>query len=98
MTLPILKKLRRPAGSDNRQAAARHADRAVVAGRGTCWPEEHLDPALARRGTRPRLPHDQRTKYAYIFGAIWPEKGKGAGLAWPGLLRRLDRFDPSYRD
>lgn len=24
-------------------------------------------------------------------------KGKGAGLAWPGLLRRLDRIDPSYR-
>lgn len=25
-------------------------------------------------------------------------KGKGAGLAWPGLLRRLDRIDPSYKD
>lgn len=25
-------------------------------------------------------------------------KGKGAGLAWPGLLRRLDRLDPSYKD
>ncbi|SFD86445.1 class II aldolase/adducin family protein [Paracidovorax konjaci] len=25
-------------------------------------------------------------------------KGKGAGLAWPGLLRRLDRIDPSYRN
>lgn len=25
-------------------------------------------------------------------------KGKGAGLAWPGLLRRLDRIDPSYQD
>ena len=24
-------------------------------------------------------------------------KGKGAGLAWPGLLRRLDRIDPGYR-
>lgn len=24
-------------------------------------------------------------------------KGKGAGLAWPGLLRRLDRIDPSYK-
>ena len=37
----------------------------------------------ARRGTRPRLPHDQRTEYAYIFGAICPEKGKGAGLVLP---------------
>ncbi len=25
-------------------------------------------------------------------------QGKGAGLAWPGLLRRLDRLDPSYKD
>ncbi|RYF68663.1 MAG: class II aldolase/adducin family protein [Comamonadaceae bacterium] len=25
-------------------------------------------------------------------------KGKGAGLAWPGLLRRLDRIDPSYKN
>ncbi len=25
-------------------------------------------------------------------------KGKGAGLAWPGLLRRLDRLDPGYKD
>jgi transposase len=37
----------------------------------------------ARRGTRPRLPHDQRTEYAYIFGAICPEKGKGAALVLP---------------
>jgi hypothetical protein len=22
--------------------------------------------------------------------------GKGAGLAWPGLLRRLDRNNPGY--
>jgi DDE superfamily endonuclease len=37
----------------------------------------------ARRGTRPRAPHDQRTKSAYIFGAICPAKGKGAGLVLP---------------
>lgn len=37
----------------------------------------------ARRGTRPRAPHDQRTKWAYIFGAICPQKGKGAGLVMP---------------
>jgi ribulose-5-phosphate 4-epimerase/fuculose-1-phosphate aldolase len=24
-------------------------------------------------------------------------RGAGGGLAWPGLLRRLDRLDPSYR-
>jgi hypothetical protein len=37
----------------------------------------------ARRGTRPRAAHDQRTKSAYIFGAICPAKGKGAGLVLP---------------
>jgi ribulose-5-phosphate 4-epimerase/fuculose-1-phosphate aldolase len=25
-------------------------------------------------------------------------RGLGGGLAWPGVLRRLDRLDPSYRD
>ncbi len=37
----------------------------------------------AKRGTRPRAPHDQRTEWAYIFGAICPAKGKGAGLVMP---------------
>ncbi|MBS0508676.1 MAG: class II aldolase/adducin family protein [Proteobacteria bacterium] len=25
-------------------------------------------------------------------------KGKGSGLAWPALLRKLDRLDPGYKD
>ena len=37
----------------------------------------------ARRGTRSRAPHDQRTTWAYIFGAICPAKGKAAGLVMP---------------
>ena len=37
----------------------------------------------AKRGTRPRALHDQRTNWAYIFGAICPAKGKGAGLIMP---------------
>ncbi|KAG5725408.1 hypothetical protein E4T56_gene8842 [Termitomyces sp. T112] len=37
----------------------------------------------ARRGTRPSAPKDQRTKSAYIFGAICPEQGKAAGLVLP---------------
>jgi len=28
-------------------------------------------------------PHDQRTKSAYLFGAICPAEGKGAGLVLP---------------
>jgi hypothetical protein len=37
----------------------------------------------ARRGTWPRAPHDQRTAWAYLFGAICPAEGKGAGLVMP---------------
>jgi hypothetical protein len=37
----------------------------------------------ARRGTRPSAPKDQRTKSAYIFGAICSEQGKGTGLILP---------------
>lgn len=37
----------------------------------------------ARRGTRPRAPRDQRIRSAYIFGAICPQEGKGAGLVLP---------------
>ena len=37
----------------------------------------------APRGTRPRAPHDQRTKSAYIFGAICPARGVGAALVLP---------------
>jgi len=37
----------------------------------------------ARRGTRPSAPQDQRTKWAYLFGAICPAKGKAAGLVMP---------------
>jgi transposase len=37
----------------------------------------------AKRGTRPLSPRDQRTCSAYIFGAICPKEGKGAGLVMP---------------
>ena len=37
----------------------------------------------ARRGTRPSAPQDQRTKWAYVFGAIRPAKGEAASLVMP---------------
>lgn len=37
----------------------------------------------AKRGSPPRVACDQRTKSTHIFGAICPEKGKGAGLVLP---------------
>lgn len=37
----------------------------------------------ARRGTHPSAPKDQRTRSANLFGAICPEKGKGAAIVMP---------------
>ena len=37
----------------------------------------------ARRGTRPRAPRDRRYDYAYIFGAVCPERGASAALVMP---------------
>ncbi len=37
----------------------------------------------AKKGTRPRMPADQRYKNAYLFGAICPAHGKGAALMLP---------------
>ena len=37
----------------------------------------------ARTGSRPRQPKDQRTKNAYLFGAICPARGTGAALMMP---------------
>ena len=36
-----------------------------------------------KRGTRPSAPTDQRTRSAYIFGAICPARGTGAALVLP---------------
>jgi len=48
----------------------------------------------ARRGTRPRAAHDQRTQWAYIFGAVCPARGVGAAWVLPycntqGMQRHL---------
>src|SRR4051794_24986995 len=37
----------------------------------------------ARRGTRPRAPRDRRHAWAYLFGAVCPERAVGAGLVLP---------------
>lgn len=37
----------------------------------------------AHKGSRPRLPADQRYQNAYLFGAICPAHGKGAALMLP---------------
>jgi hypothetical protein len=37
----------------------------------------------ARRGMRPRGPRDRRYAWAYLFGAVCPERGVGAALVLP---------------
>ena len=37
----------------------------------------------ARKGSRPRAIHDQRTQSTYLFGAVYPERGAGAALVLP---------------
>jgi hypothetical protein len=37
----------------------------------------------ARRGTRPRAPRDRRYAWAYLFGAVRPERAVGAALVLP---------------
>ena len=37
----------------------------------------------ARRGTRPRVPRDRRYTWAYLFGAVRPERAVGAALVLP---------------
>ena len=37
----------------------------------------------ARKGSRPRAAHDQRTQSTCLFGAVCPERGAGAALVLP---------------
>jgi hypothetical protein len=37
----------------------------------------------ARRGSRPRQPKDQRYANAYLFGAVCPERDRGAAVVMP---------------
>jgi transposase len=37
----------------------------------------------AERGSRPSAPRDQRYDWAYLFGAVCPDRGIGAGLVLP---------------
>ena len=53
----------------------------------------------AQAGGGELIPIDPRIIGGAKAAAKQVTQGKGAGaLAWPGLLRKLDRIDPSYRD
>jgi hypothetical protein len=40
----------------------------------------------ARKGSRPRAAHDQRTQSTYLFGAVCPDRGAGAALVLPACI------------
>src|SRR5216683_3306015 len=81
------KKLRREPRPDRRARCGGQADRGLVP---EPAPAKAGDEArigqknkITRRGTRPSAPRDQRTRSTYIFGAICPARGTGAGLVLP---------------
>jgi len=46
----------------------------------------------ARKGSRPRAVHDQRTQSTYLFGAVCPERGTGSGLVLPVCNQQAMQF------
>ncbi len=52
----------------------------------------------AQAGGAALIPIDARIIQTATMQASQVTRGAGGMLAWPGLLRKLDRIDPSYRD
>jgi hypothetical protein len=55
----------------------------VVPGRDAVGQKNKLTYRWARKGSRPRASHDQRTQSTYLFGAVCPQRGAGAALVLP---------------
>ena len=53
---------------------------------------------MAQAGGGPLTMVDQRIVDGIAAQVTEVTKGMGGDIAWPGLLRKLDRIDPSYRD
>jgi len=66
-----------PEAARNKPLEIWFQDEARVGQQGT------LTRVWAKRGTRPRAPRDTRYQWAYIFGAVCPERGAAAGLVMP---------------
>src|SRR5215218_7144455 len=77
------KKLRRARGGSPRGARPGHTDRSVVPGRDAGRPEEQAHLSLGEE--RLASPRHSRSTHAidYLFGAVCPEHGTGAGLVLP---------------
>jgi hypothetical protein len=80
----ILKKPPHAPGRDRaREGRRSQRDRTLVRRRVASRAEEQDHPPLGQARLAPKLPSDQRTASAYIFGAICPKEGKGAALVMP---------------
>lgn len=66
-----------PAAAAGRAVEVWFQDEARVGQQGT------LTRLWARRGSRPPAPRDRRYAWAYLFGAVCPARGVGAGLVLP---------------
>src|SRR3954466_10193680 len=78
-----LKKIPRSRGGNPQQPCARHAGRGVFQDEMRVGQKNKLTYRWARKGSRPRAAHDQRTQSTYLFGAVCPERGTGAALVLP---------------
>ena len=79
----LLKKL--PAGGSrgHPRGSARQAARDLVPGRGPRRPAGHADPGLGEARHPAARRRDRRYEWAYLFGAVCPERGTGAALVLP---------------
>ena len=66
-----------PAEAAGRPVEIWFTDEARVGQQGT------LTRVWAKRGSRPRAPRDRRFEWAYLIGAICPERSTGAAIVMP---------------
>jgi hypothetical protein len=66
-----------PPGAAGRPVEIWFTDEARVGQQGT------LTRVWAKRGSRPRAPRDRRFEWAYLFGAICPQRSVGAAIIMP---------------
>jgi transposase len=66
-----------PAAADGKPVEIWFQDEARIGQKGT------LTRLWARIGSRPRAPRDSRYEWAYLFGAVCPQRAVGAALVMP---------------
>ena len=98
--MEAFKKTSRPDWTRSGGPAGRHRRRALVARRGQDRAEEQDHPALGRTRHPALSPARPTNSWAYIFGAICPAKGKGAGLVLPccdteAMAAHLEEISPA---